>query len=164
MKGLISFLCIMISAVSVFSSKLTIVLEDSAQPSEIFINNSSMGTVKDSILLEDVGEGSYKISMFSGRVFDENDDSIFSENDKKARALGGKKINEAVSLGTESVFIKPDENKTIIIKNKQTNTLLAEKKGGTSACCLLGGVGGCCLGVLGISTLMVWMNNTIFAP
>jgi len=138
---------------------MTVILEDFSEPCEIFVNGNSIGEVKDSFLFSDIPEGSYKISMFSENVFKEVDDSLLAESDRKAKKLGNEKMKETVLLGTETVFLSKSEAKKITIKNKQVNEKMTVKGKSNNLCCCLGGGTGCCLGILAVSTLMVWLNN-----
>lgn len=155
---------VLASSIALSASSLTVVLEDNKLQCEIFINGNPVGTVKDSLVFGDIEAGAYKISMFSNSVFDEGPDSLFTKNDLKARKLGPEGMKEAVVLGTESVLVKDGESTRVIIKNRQVNSMLNPKAKTNTACCCLGGAGGCCLGVLAMSGIMVWLNNTVFAP
>lgn len=149
---------------SASGATLKIILEDQSSPCEIFLNGSSIGIIKDSIIFNDAEEGSYKVSMFSERVFDEKSDSVTSANDKRVRNLDKESMRSAIALGTESVFLSETESKSVILKNKQVAALIKEKKPNNKPFwCCFGGGAGCCLSVLAASTIMVWLNNTVFA-
>lgn len=151
-------------SIAVFSGTVTVLLEDYSSPCFIYVNGESMGEVKDSLFLQDLEEGAYKVSMFSENFIEISDDSLLSEAERKAIKMDDASMKEAVALGTETFFLSKDEAKRFTLKNKQVNEKINPKgKSKTLSCCLWGGTG-CCLGVLAVSTLMVWYNNQIQGP
>jgi len=130
-----------------YSTSLTILLEDSSSPCEVYLNGESLGEIKDSIVMNELKSATYKVSMFSAKVLD-GDTAVQQDSlnpaEKAVLKLEPVKKQEALNLGTETVFIPKDASVRITVKNKQVNAVLGTKKSG-SACCL-GGAGGCCLG------------------
>ena len=156
-KIMFCVLCLLLS-LTLFSNSLTIFLEDKSVSCEIFVNDKSVGTVSDSLVMSSIDEGSYKVSMFSKSVLDASvAESALNDLEKKARKLDTDKMNEAVKLGTETVYISKNAALSVTIKNKQAINLLDSKKSSSSTCCCLGGaagVAGGCLLIGGSVTLL----------
>lgn len=151
-------------SIIIFSSTLNIALEDYSSPCFVYVNGKFIGEVKDSTVMQDLKEGAYKVSMFSENFTEVSNDSLLSEAEKKAKKLDDASMKEAIALGTETILLSKDEVKRVLIKNKQVYERLNPKGKSKTLCCCLGGGTGCCLGVLALSTLMVWMNNQIQVP
>lgn len=155
--GLLLLVCL--TSIIAFANSLTIVLEDSSVPCVIYVNGISAGEVKDSLVMTNIKAGTYKVSMFSEKIFDKGEDSLITDFEKKAKSLDEKVLQDAVKLGTETAFLSDNNNSRVKINNKAVNDKLKPKGKSNTLCCCLGGGGGCCLGVLAVSTLMVWWNN-----
>ncbi|MDD3803314.1 MAG: hypothetical protein PHW02_02875 [bacterium] len=145
---LISFLSLF-----AFSSTLTIVLEDSSFPCEVFLNDSSLGEIKDSLILER-DSGTYRVSMFSKPVLDKDtllDQSLLNDTEKSVTALEETKMQETLNAGTSILFLPKGESVRTVVKNNQVSKLIGTKSNGLKTLCCIGGAGGGCIVIGGVT-------------
>lgn len=163
MKKIIVCLLSIILSSSIFSNSLTIFIEDTSSPCEIFVNDKSVGTVKDSLVMKEIGEGSCKVSLFSSAILDMTvSEASLNDLEKKARKLDSEKMNSAVKLGTETIYVSKLADSKVTIKNKQVNNALVTKKKSSTTCCCLGGAAGGCLLIGGSAALVGFLGWGIY--
>lgn len=146
-------LLIAVLSMAAFSSTLTIVLEDSSFPCEVFLNDSSLGEIKDSLVLER-DSGTYRVSMFSKMVLDKDtllDKSSLNNTEKSVIALEKTKMQETLNAGTATVFLPKGESVRTVVKNNQVSKLIGTKSNGLKTLCCIGGAGGGCIVIGGVT-------------
>jgi len=137
-----------------FSNSLTIHLEDANTPCIIYVNGGSVGEVRDSIILTDLDQGSYKISMFSELAFDKTkkDEDYamkglgLTQYERNLKKYDSAAMQNIINKGTETIFLTKNGVQNITIKNKMVNDMLRERD-------MIGWIclGGSCLGLTGLT-------------
>lgn len=116
-----------------------------------------LGLTKDSTVLKNLDQGTYKISMFSELAFGkskiEKDYAMYgldlNENERNLKKMYSENYQKILNMGTETVFLTKDGTRRVFIRNKTVNNML-KTRDYTALICL----SGTCLGLTGLFVLI----------